>query len=53
MFLALASAEEGGACGILEDLTDTFTGFGRTLKVVLGPNLLCYSHALKEDIISV
>ena len=53
MFLSLASAEEGGACGILEDLTDTLTRLGRTLKVVLGPNLLCYSHALKEDIISV
>jgi len=46
MFLALASAEEGGARGILEDLTNTLTRLGGALKVVLGPNLLCHGHTL-------
>jgi len=50
MFLAFASAEEGGACGVLKDFTDTFTRLGGALKVVLGPNLLCYGHALRRDI---
>jgi len=50
-FLALACAEEGGACGVLEDLTDTFARLGRALKVVLGPNLLRYGHALKKDVL--
>ena len=48
MFLSLASAEEGGACGILEDLTDTLTRLGRAFEVVLGPNLLRHGHALEE-----
>ena len=46
----MAYDAEGGACGIYEDLTDTFTKLGRALKVVSGLNLLCYGHALKEGV---
>ena len=50
MFLSLTSAEKGGACGVLEDLTDTLTRLGRALEVMLGTNLLCHGHALEEGI---
>ena len=50
VFLSLASAEKGGACGVLEDLTDTLTRLGRAFEVVLGPNLLCHGHALEEGV---
>jgi hypothetical protein len=46
MPMLLGSAEKSYAGGILENLVNTFTRFGRTLNVLLGTDLLRESHTL-------
>jgi len=43
------STKKSYAGGILENLADTFTGFGRTLKVLPGTDLLRYGHTLRTS----
>jgi len=45
---ALVPTEECCACCVLEHLFHTLSRFGRTLKIVLGTNLLSDSHALDD-----
>ena len=40
LLLLLLLGQERGACGVFENLTDTFICLGRTLEVLVGTNLL-------------
>ena len=47
LLAALGSAQECSASSVLEDFTDTLARLGGTLEIVLGGNLVCYSHTLE------
>ena len=49
LLAALGSAQECSASSVLEDFTDTLARLGGTLEIVLGGNLVCYSHTLETQ----
>jgi hypothetical protein len=56
LLVALAAAgagHEGGAGGVLKDLTDTVAGSGRALQILVGTDLLSNSLSLDGNTMSV
>lgn len=49
LLATLGAREQGGAGSVLEDFADALAGLGGALEVVLGADLLCYGHTLRNE----